>query len=91
MADISDAIKRRGNGLLAEFDGGFDPCVVGRAEAGEALVDLKRKNEVAELYAAVGVEAVDEPGFFKPILPAVSECFSDCCLGVAMGRVSRSD
>jgi len=60
---------------LAELDGGDDPCVVGGAEAGEALVDVERKDEMAKVDAAVDEETVDEPGLFHPVLPARRECF----------------
>ena len=60
----ADAVEGGGDGLLAEFDGGFDPGVVVGSEAGEILVDVEGKDEVAELDAAVGVEAVEKTGFF---------------------------
>jgi hypothetical protein len=96
MAEMSAGVRPTrfesgGDGLLAEFDGGLDPGVVGGAEAGEVLVDVEGEDEVAELDAAVGVEAVEEAGLFHPVLPAISECISDCCLGVAMRWICRAD
>ena len=76
---------------LAEFDGGFDPGIVGGAEAGEVLVDVEGEDEVAELDAAVGVEAVEEARLFHPVLPAVAERIGDGCLRVAMGWICRAD
>jgi hypothetical protein len=87
----ADAVESGGDGLLAEFDGGLDPGIVGGAEAGEVLVDVEGEDEVAELDAAVGVEAVEEAGLFHPVLPAISECISDCCLGVAMRWICRAN
>src|ERR1700733_8284716 len=43
----ADAVEGGGDGLLAELDGGYDPGVVGGAEAGEVLVDIERKDEIA--------------------------------------------
>src|SRR5258708_3057158 len=56
----ADAGEGAGDGLLAEVDGGDDPCVVGGAEAGEVLVDMEGEDEIAEADAAVDEETVDE-------------------------------
>jgi len=70
MAEMSsgprvDAGQGIADGLLAELDGGDDPCVVGGAEAGEALVDVERKDEMAKVDAAV-----DERRLMSRALPS---------------------
>src|SRR5882757_8696039 len=70
-----DASQGIADGLLAELDGGDDPCVVGGAEAGEVLVDVEGEDEIAEVDTAVDEEAVDETWLFHPVLPACRECF----------------
>ena len=85
------AFEGCGNALLAEINGGFDPGVVGLGEGVQGGVGLEGEDNVAELDAAVGVEAVEETGLLHFVLPAVAEGLGDDCLWIAMERICRAD
>jgi hypothetical protein len=52
---------------------------------------VEGEDEVAKVDATVDEETIDEPRLFHPVLPACRECFGDCCLRVAVRRISRAD
>jgi hypothetical protein len=84
-------VERAADGLLAEFDGGLDPGVVGFAEGVEGRVVLERKDDMTVLDTAVGMKAGEEARFFQLVLPAFAKGLRDDALVIAIGGISCSD
>jgi hypothetical protein len=84
-------IKGATDGLLAEVDCSFDPCVIGLAKGVQRWVLLERKHDVAELDAAVCEKTREEAGLFHLVFPTATKGFGDNALRVTIRRVRRAD
>jgi hypothetical protein len=84
-------IESAADRLLAEIDGGLDPCVIRLAEGVKGWVLLKREDDVAELDAAVREESGKQARLLHLVLPAAAKGFCDYALLITMRRVRRAD